>query len=328
VNLVHFHYSWMIIMLPLAVWLFIWWSSRKEKQAMSALGNLTTLTPLINKSASLVTLKNGLFILALVSLSIAILRPQWGLRKEVITRKGLDIVIALDVSASMFAEDIQPNRLTKSIMEIRKILPKLGGDRVGLVTFSGSATRICPLTLDYGAIEMFLQAIRSYREATPGTNLYQAYHTAVNLFEQNVPRDKLILIFPDGENHEGNLPDIRQHSRNNGVIIIPIAVGSIAGQPIPDINAHGVRNGYKKDRQGNIVISHVDPESLKKIAAMGPYVIDTSEQTIHSIIDDIKHYKRSKLAELKVSIHTERYYIFLLIGLFLLCLSYGLKERS
>ena len=107
-------------MLPLAVWLFIWWSSRKEKQAMSALGNLTTLTPLINKSASLVTLKNGLFILALVSLSIAILRPQWGLRKEVITRKGLDIVIALDVSASMFAEDIQPNRLTKSIMEIRK----------------------------------------------------------------------------------------------------------------------------------------------------------------------------------------------------------------
>jgi Ca-activated chloride channel family protein len=326
--ILYFQFLWIIIAIPLVVFLIFLWSAKKEKQVLSSLGNVETLVKLINKSPKLVKWKQTLFILALIFILLALLRPQWGLKKETIERKGLDLIIALDISSSMWAEDLQPNRLDKAIMEIRRLLPQLNGDRVGLVTFSGSATSICPLTLDYGAIEMFLEAIGSYQEARAGTNLAQAYQTAKSMFTLDTPEDKLILLFTDGENHEGNLDEIKSDSQSQGIIVIPVALGSSGGQPIPNIDNEGIRNGYKKDKKGNIVISHVDYESLKKIATIGPYIIDTNEQTIMSVLNDTTNYKRSKLKDLKVSIHKERYQYFLFVGLFLLLLSYSLKERA
>jgi Ca-activated chloride channel family protein len=319
---------WIVIAIPVAVYFFMLWSERKKLQALSKLGALATLTPLIDQSASRVKLKHALFVLALIFLLTAALRPQWGLRKEQVTRTGLDLVIALDVSASMFAEDLQPNRLTKSIMEIQKLLLQLSGDRVGLVTFSGSATAICPLTLDYNASDMFLRAMTNYREAVEGTNLVSAYQAAVPLFEMNSPQDKLLLIFTDGENHEGSLDSISSGSRDKNIIVIPVAVGSGGGQPVPNINADGTRQGYKKDKQGNVVISHVDVESLKKIATIGPYLLDSDDKTLSTLLDDLKRYKRGKLGETRISIHQERYQYFLLIGFLLLLASYMIKDRK
>ncbi|MFC1596258.1 VWA domain-containing protein [Candidatus Margulisiibacteriota bacterium] len=327
-NIVYWPFLWILLALPTAVIAYFIWIRSRDKKLLAGFGDIAVLSSLQNRSLKAVKFKQVLFVAALVLILIAILRPQWGLRKEQVSRRGLDIIFALDVSASMRAEDIQPDRLSKSIMEIKKILPLLSGDRAGLVTFAGSATSIMPLTLDYGALEMFLGAIKNYSEATPGTNLEQAYQTAVKMFDFEAPQDKLLLMFTDGESHEGNLDALRNDSRSKGIIVIPVAVGSKEGQPVPEVSASGVRQGYKKTKKEEIVISHLDIENLKKIATIGPYVIDSDEKTVVSIVEDIKHYKRSKLAELRVSIYTERYQWFLLMGLLLLLVSYGVNEEK
>ena len=327
-NIVYWHNFWLLLVLPPGIIAFQIYSNHQRSKAISTMGDLSILSGLINQSPRRLKLKQILFVLAIVFLVLAALRPQWGLRKEQVERKGLDIVIALDVSASMFAEDIHPTRLEKSVLEIKKLISKLSGDRVGLVTFSGSATQVCPLTLDYGALDMFLRAVLNHREAVAGTNISQAYNTAQDLFDFKSPQDKLIILFTDGEDHEGNISNIRSDSRDSGIIIVPVAVGSGGGQPVPDISNDGIRQGYKKDRQGNIVISHVDIESLKQIASVGPYVLDSSAKSLTTLLDDLKNYKRGKLSETRISIHQERYYYFLLMGLILLVCSYAVKDNE
>ena len=327
-NIVYWHNIWLLLVLPLGIIAFQIHSSHQRSKAISTMGDLSVLSGSINQSPKRMKLKQILFVLAIVFLVLAALRPQWGLRKEQVERKGLDIVIALDVSASMFAEDIHPMRLEKSVLEVKRLISKLSGDRVGLVTFSGSATQVCPLTLDYGTLDMFLRAVLNHREAVAGTNISQAYNTAKDLFDFKSPQDKLIILFTDGEDHEGNISNIRSDSRDSGIIIVPVAVGSGGGQPVPDISNDGIRQGYKKDRQGNIVISHVDIESLKQIASVGPYVLDSSAKSLTTLLDDLKNYKRGKLSETRISIHQERYYYFLLMGLILLVCSYAVKDNE
>ena len=141
-NIVYYHFIWLLIVIPIAVHIFQIYSNRQRMKDLNSLGELTTVTAHIKQSEKLARLKYILFVLALILLVISALRPQWGIRKEQVARRGLDIVIVLDTSASMFAEDIQPTRISKSILEIKKLLSQLGGDRVGLVTFAGSATAI------------------------------------------------------------------------------------------------------------------------------------------------------------------------------------------
>jgi len=320
--LVYYRYILMLLLLPLSVYLFILFTKKYKQYKLGKLGNRKTLSLFLNTSPILTNAKNYLFLLALFLIAIALLRPQWGLQKTKVTSKGLEMVIALDVSSSMLAEDLTPNRLNKAILEINKLLKQLSGDRVGLITFSGSSTPICPLTIDYGTLKMFLKTINNYQEALSGTNIINAYKTATNMFNLKTPTDKLVIIFTDGENHQGDLDYIKDHSSNNNIIVIPVAVGSTSGQPIPNIDQSGNRKGYKKDKSGKVIISHVDIDNLKEIATIGPYLIDTNSKTVISIIEDTKYYKRSKLFESRISVYTERYQIFLAIGLMFLFASY------
>jgi Ca-activated chloride channel family protein len=267
-------------------------------------------------------LRKWLLIVALLFLGIASLRPQWGLISNKQTTFGLDMVIALDTSASMDTDDVQPSRRDRAAQIVHSIMGSLSGDRVGLVTFAGSASAICPLTLDYGAVDIFLQGLRYYRERVGGTNIPAAYREALTLFNLKAPYDKVLVIITDGENHEGSLSVLRQDAEAKRILIVPITIGSTTGQPIPEYDDQGNRIGYKKDRKGTIVISHADPKALQSIASIGPYDDTITGQ---KIIRDLQNLKRSKVHDRRTTLYTDRYHIFLIIGLGCLFAAYFLS---
>lgn len=320
------YYLWWLIFLPLGMAFYFNYLQQQETSNFAELGSEKTLRQLTNVSINKRRLKNILLLTALLFIVLAIFRPQWGLKNEKVENRGLDLIVALDNSASMYAEDIQPSRLEKSVMEISKLLKNLKGDRIGLITFSGSATPVCPLTSDYGAIELFLKTIKSYRDALPGTNIEAAFNTALNMYDFKMAQDKIFLLFTDGENHEGNLDKISSEAKAKGIIVIPVAVGTTGGQPVPVYDQNGNRTGYKKDKKGEIVISHININALKKIASIGPYIMDSSTSAVSSLLPDLKNFKRTKLRELRISIYAERYQIFLLIGLVFLLISYFIND--
>jgi len=318
-------FGWTLI-IPLGLIGYIYWIYHNYEEKLTALGDKNTLKTLHNLSPKKAQLKNILLILSVFFIVFALLKPQWGLRKEKVSRTGLDIIVAMDISASMLAEDIRPSRLEKSIIEINKILKSLTGDRIGLITFSGSATTICPLTMDYGAIELFLKTLKYYKEPIPGTNIEVAFNKALTMYDFQAAQDKLFIVITDGESHDGNLESIKSKAKAKGIIVVPVAVGTSGGQPIPDFDKNGVKQGYKKDKNDKIVISHVDINKLKEIATIGPYKLADSSDSISYILKDFKHFKRSKLMEEKISIYAQRYQIFLFIGFLLLLLSYIISE--
>jgi Ca-activated chloride channel family protein len=317
-----------MIFLPIVLALLFKNFKAEESKNFAALGSERTLRALTNISLRRTKLKQLVLLWAVFFIVLALLRPQWGLKSEKIEQRGLDLVIALDNSASMYAEDIQPSRLGKAVLEINKFLSVTRGDRIGLITFSGSATPVCPLTTDHAALDLFLKAITLSRDALPGTNIESAFNAALNMFDLKTAQDRIFLLITDGENHEGDLGRVKSEAESKGIVVVPVAIGTPGGQPVPLLNANGERNGYKKDKKGNIVISHLDIEALKKIATIGPYLIETNESSIIGLPADLKHYKRTKLRDSRVSLYTERYQIFLLLGLIFLVISYLLNDHE
>jgi Ca-activated chloride channel family protein len=318
----NWHLAWLFLLVP-AVIGFMFWLKHQDTVYAVPYGVYATLQKMLTMHSRIAKLKHILFYTALVFIIIALLRPQWGMRTETVESRGLDIVFALDISKSMYAEDVQPDRLTRARMTILDLLQRLNGNRAGLVVFAGSASAVCPLTTDYGALEVFLQSIASFSEAVPGTNFENAFRTGSKLFEEKAPQDKVFMLFTDGENHEGSLDAIRAMAAQQHIIIVPVAVGTPGGQPVPDYDEQDNRLGYKKDKQGNIVISHLDMTSLAKIASIGPYTLD---QAALSIPADLQRFKHAKLRDQRVALYAERYQGFLLVGLLLLLLSYCISE--
>ncbi len=324
--LANYHLWYLLIVFPLFLFGLLIFLKKKELHYYQELGNKVTLSTLVNRSRFLARFRLALFFSALFFITFSLLRPQWGLKKENVVSKGLDVVIALDLSTSMLAEDIVPSRIDKASMEISRLLEKLQGNRVALITFSGSATPVCPLTTDLGAIKMFLRSRKYYKEPIPGTNIENAFESSLRLFDFEAPQDKIWLLITDGESHEGDISKIVGKAKNKGIIIIPVAVGTPGGQPIPLLNDKGERIGYKKDKKGEVVISRLDIASLKELATIGPYQLNSEASSIVSLASDLRHFKTTKLKELRISIYSERYQLFLFIGLILLFTYYALSE--
>ena len=255
----NYHLVWLLLLIPALAVLLVYW----QRPVVSLnLRRMHTLQPKRRQ------LKNILFLVSLFFIIVALLRPQWGLRTELRETKGVDMVIALDVSKSMHAEDVLPDRLTRARMCILDLLSRIPGNRVGLVVFAGSASAVCPLTTDYDALAVFLQSLNNYTESTPGTNIENAFRVSEKLFEDKALQDKVWLLLTDGESHEGSVAAVRALAASKQIIVAPIAVGTPGGQPVPDYDEQGMRLGYKKDSKGAIVISHLDRASLAKLATM------------------------------------------------------------
>lgn len=258
------------------------------------------------------------FILLFLSLS----GPQWGFKPQEVKTYGVDLIIAIDVSKSMVTEDLVPNRLefTKRTAEI--LLNRITTHRVGIITFAGIAFYHCPFTVDIQAAKDFLSIVDTDIVPYPGTKIGSAIEEALRVFREHKSESKVLLLFTDGEDHDSHPKELAQQAKKDGVVIYTVGVGTPEGRPIPIRDQAGKIVDYKKDKQGNIVVSKLNENLLYEIADItGGRYFSTSygEAGIaEQIIDEIAGLKQSKLKTKVYNIYTNRYHYFVYIILLLL----------
>jgi len=275
------------------------------------------------------TWKTIYLLLALLTTVLALARPQYGRKLRMVQRKGIDIVIALDTSDSMLAEDIKPNRLERAKQEISSLIDRLRGDRVALVAFAGEAFVQCPLTSDYGAAKMFLDIIDQSIE--PGTAIGQAIRTSTAIFQDKERKYKAIILITDGEDHRSDPLAAAEQAAQEGVRIYPIGVGSPGGVPIPIRDERADLVEYKKDRHGETVLSRLDEITLQRIALKTggrSYRATTGEMELESILEELEGMEKKELASREYDLREDRYQYFVLATVILLAAEAALGDRK
>ncbi len=291
-------YLYLLWLIPMLAACFFWsfHNRRKRLERFASPRLAPRLTPEYSRARAVI--RTFLLICFFVFTILALARPQWGTRLETVRRRGVDIIVALDASYSMNAEDVAPSRLAKAKAETRSLMGKLRGDRLGLVTFAGRAVVQCPLTLDYGAVSLFLDTASTETIPDPGTSLASAITTANSAFIAKERKYKILVIMTDGEDLEGQIDSAVERAREAGVIIYTVGVGSSEGQPIPVRDAKGDIIEYHKDPGGQVVISRLDERSLAEIASRtgGRYFrATTGEGELDDIYSEISQMEKKEL---------------------------------
>ncbi|WP_232516286.1 VWA domain-containing protein [Chitinophaga caeni] len=272
-------------------------------------------------SRRLFTLKFLLVFLAFFFGAVGLANIQKGTRQEKITRKGVDVVIALDVSKSMLATDIAPDRLTRSKQLITKLLEKLSNDRVGLVVFAGNAYLQMPLTVDYSAARMYLSSVTPDMIPTQGTAIAEAIQVSNNAFNKKERKHKALIIISDGEDHDEGAMSQVDAAKESGVMISTVGVGSPTGSPLPDANG-----GYKKDNQGNTVISKLNEEELTKIANAGNgiyvHLDNNTDDVVNALANRIDEMEQKTFGDRVFTDYNSYFQYFLGICLLLIVIEY------
>ena len=325
----HTEFLWLLILVP-ALAFFFWYVFRQKRKAMERFGNLRLVNILAGSTRRSRQLwKAALLILAAAFMILALSRPQIGTRLEEVKREGLDILVAMDLSFSMLA-DIKPKPLEKAKHEVEGFINRLRGDRIGLIAFAGESFVQCPLTLDYGAARIFLDDMSPSAMPMPGTNLGSAIHTAMKTFDAKERKYKVLVLITDGENHEDDAVKAAEEAVKEGVIIYTVGVGSREGAPIP-VQESGIETGFKKNREGEVVISKLDEVTLEKIALAtnGKYYRASSgEEELDKIYDDIMSMEKKELGTLRFSQFEDRFQYVLALALLFLLVEFFLPERT
>ncbi len=290
---------------------------RKQLQARLALVGIHTQF-LRNVSPKKQLLKSVLLFVGVLFLCFALLRPQWDKSEETIVQEGRDLYIALDISRSMLATDCFPNRLDFAKNKIKNLVKKLSCERVGLILFSGSAFVQCPLTSDYGAFYLYLDAVDAELISSGTTALDQAIAQAVASFASAPDRkSKLLALFTDGEDFSQNLNNIKQEAAESGLSIFTFGVGTPEGAPVPLFDVHGKLLGHQKDAQGGVVISRLNENVLHSLSqdAGGRYIraVD-NENDIATFIKAVCAFEKEQISERKHSRYEDQYHYFLLVS--------------
>lgn len=274
-------YLYLLAIIPLLVLLFLYvqYWKRKKQREFGDLDLVKKLSP--QRSVFKPALKFALLLIALVGLILGLVNPKIGTKMETIKREGIDIVFAMDVSKSMLAEDVAPNRLEKSKQIVSQIINQLGNDRIGIVAYAGSAFPVLPITTDYSVSKMFLQSMNTSIVSSQGTSLEDAIKLSSTYFDKGNKTSKLLILISDGEDHSEGANDAAAEANKNGMKIITIGVGTEKGGPIP-IKQNGVVQSFKRDNNNEVVITKLNQESLKEIAkaTKGGYVNGNSTKEV------------------------------------------------
>jgi Ca-activated chloride channel family protein len=247
---------------------FLLWVAARRRAALAHLGTPSLIAALsANISQRKRRWKTVLWFVALIALVVALARPRWGTQVTVKAQEGVSVMVVLDVSDSMLAEDIKPNRLARAKLTVEELMDRLGGNDLGLVIFSGAAFVQFPLTTDFNTARTFLDAANPASISRPGTALKEALDVALNGFPETRATRRVILLLTDGENHEGDPLTAAKAAAEQGVIIHAIGFGSPSGEPIPIRDDQGMVESYKKDAQGETVLSKLDEVTLQRIAS-------------------------------------------------------------
>jgi Ca-activated chloride channel family protein len=266
-------------------------------------------------------------LVAIFLLIFAIARPQIGTKIEEVKREGVDVLVAIDVSKSMLARDIPPSRLDKAKHEVESFIDRLRGDRIGLIAFSGVPFVQCPLTLDYGAAKIFLDIMDPDLIPVPGTALGGAIQKAIETFDQQERKHKVLVLITDGEDHGDDVMKFAEEAERQGIVIYTVGIGSPQGEPIPEL---ATGSGFKKDRQGEVIITKLDEFTLEKIALQtgGKYFRASSgEDELDDIYENISRMEKKELGSLQFSQFEDRFQYFIVLAFLLLMIEFFTPER-
>lgn len=265
-------------------------------------------------------IKLGIYSLALVSMVFGIANPQFGSRVEEVKRKGVDIMVALDISNSMQAEDLYPNRIERAKRSIQELFTYLKSDRIGIVVFAGEAFVQLPITTDYSAGKLFLNSINSNLITSQGTDIGNAIDLSMSSFDFESPTSKSIIIISDGENHEEEAQAAMEQAAAQGVVVHTIGMGSVDGAPIP-VYQNGNRVGFRKNKEGNTVVTKLDENMLKELAnATGGLFVraSNSESGMSYVFDEVERMEKTEIDSKIYTDFEDRFQYLLLPALILL----------
>jgi Ca-activated chloride channel family protein len=310
---------------------FFWGARRARRRALAQFGDLALVQKLsATLSRRARAAKSVLILVAVAFLVLALARPQFGSRVEIVRSEGQDVMVALDVSRSMLAEDVVPNRLERARLEVMRILQRLDGDRIGLVAFAGNAFVQSPLTVDYGAAALFLNAMDTDLIPIQGTNLGEALSVALDAFEEGTRDHRVLIVVTDGEDHEGEIEEALERARDEGVQIHTVGIGSIEGVPIPEFTASGERSGFIRDDDGAVVTTRLDESTLERVAeatggryfpALGPGA------NLDLLVEEITGGEGRELEAREITQFDEQFQVFLGFAWVLLLVEGLIPER-
>ena len=271
-----------------------------------------------------------LLLLVFIFLSIALINPKIGTQLKTVKREGVDIVFAIDVSKSMLAEDIAPNRLAKAKRLVSQTINELNSDRVGIIAYAASALPILPITTDYSTARMFLQSLNSDMLSSQGTSIIEAIKLAKDYYDDENQTNRVLCILSDGEDHEFENQDIPSIVQDMGISIFTIGLGTVKGAPIP-IKSNGVIESYKKNSEGDVVITKLVPQLLQDIAlsANGIYISGgNTEEVVNEIIEKLKEMDKKEFESKQFVAYKDQFQWFLGFALFFLCLELFVFEKK
>ncbi len=324
----HVEMLWLLAVVPVAIAAYIWHTRRKRRQ-LKEFGDEELMRELMpNASRVKPTVKFSLLMTALTLLIFAAAQPQYGTKEQTIKRQGIEVMFALDISNSMLAEDVAPNRLDRAKQMLSKLIDKMDDDKVGLVVFAGDAFVQLPITADYVSAKMFLQGIQPDLIKTQGTAIGSAITTCVRSFgDTESEASRVIILITDGENHEDDAKQAASQAKEKGIEVIVVGIGKPEGSPIPVPGT----NNFMKDRQGNVVVSKLNEEMCKEIAIAGGgmYVrCDNTNTAMRAVQKEIDTLAKSEIETKVFTDYNEQYQSFVLIALLLLVIDFFIFNRK
>lgn len=304
---------WILFPLVLAVWLFLLFGLYKRKKVYEHLSSKQWFTSNFKaRSWFIYSLKTVLWFIAVLAIFVTLLRPQWGKVEQKIEQEGRDLLIAVDVSRSMLAQDVKPNRLEFTKQKIKDLLKMLPCERVGLLLFAGSPIVQCPLTNDYNAFQLFLDQLDAHTISYGTTALDQAINKALTVFE-HMPdkKNKMLVIFTDGEDFSSNLADVKQKAIALGLHMFTVGIGTEQGAPIPILDEDDRPRGHERDKNGSVIISRLNEGILRTLAhdSGGVYISSTPDNTdMQQLVTIVTQFEKEKFEDKQVAAQQERYY--------------------
>ena len=325
---ISFIYLGLIIPILFLVFLIFRRWQKKSIRKYFDINTIKFLSPEISNSKPL--LKFIIISFALLMLVISLVNPKIGTELKTVKREGVDIVFAIDVSKSMLAEDIAPNRIIKSKRIVSELFNNLGSDRVGIIAYASTAIPVLPITTDFSSARMFLESLNTDMLSSQGTSIAEAINLSKNYFNDENQTNRVLCVISDGEDHEiqnNNLSDIAKEA---GITILSIGVGSPNGAPIP-IKENDIVKSYKKDDKGEVVITKLNENILKDMATQtgGIYFKgDNTNSVVSSIVDELKEMDKQEFESKQFVSFKDQFQWFLFMGLFLIILDVLVFERK
>lgn len=299
--------------------LFVYFAFTKKNAVIRQLVARKWLTTLFaGYSYKRSVLKSVLLYFAFVFMFLALLRPQWGKKETMVEQEGRELFIALDISRSMLVSDIKPNRLAFAKSKVKKLLRLLPSERVGLLIFSGTAVVQCPLTRDKALFNMFLNQLDADTISSGTTAIDQAILKVIQVLKkQPTHKNKILVVFTDGEDFSHNLSQVKEQAQDLGVHIFTYGVGTEQGAPIPVLNESGVPVSYEKNEQGNVILSRLNSGILKSLSKQtgARYIAPTqSDEDLQALITDVERFEKEKFEDKEFSRGEEKYPYFLAVS--------------